>query len=90
LVECLRLRRRVLPDTHWLVVNSKSIWGECLGKLGNRSEAGPVLVSSYEQLEKALGSNHERTREALQRVIDFYESGKETEKAEEFKKRQRS
>jgi serine/threonine-protein kinase len=88
LVECLQLRRRVLPDTHWLVVNSKSIWGECLGKLGNRSEAGPVLVSSYEQLDVTLGSKHERTREALQRVIAFYEAGKETEKAAEFRKRQ--
>ncbi len=89
LAESLQLRRRVLPDTHWLVVNSKSIWAECLGKLGNRSEAGPVLVSSYEQLEKTLGSNHERTREALQRVVVFYEAGKESEKAAAFKSRQR-
>lgn len=81
LTQSLQLRRRMLPPEHWLIANSESVWGECLGKLGRKTESELLLCSSYEKLNRRLGPHHDRTREALLRVIQFYastgEKGKE-------------
>ncbi len=86
LAESLQLRRKVLPAQNWLVANSASAWAECLGRLGRRAEAEPVLLSSYQQLAASLGPEHERTQEALHRIIDFYTAGNQDQLAAEYRK----
>lgn len=86
LAESLQLRRKVLSAQNWLVANSASVWAECLGRVGRRAEAEPALLSSYEQLKAALGPKHERTQEALRRIVDFYATGNQPNKAAEYRK----
>ncbi|MBN1569371.1 MAG: tetratricopeptide repeat protein [Acidobacteria bacterium] len=87
LAESLELRRKGLPKGHWLVANSASVWAQCLGRLGRRTEAEPVLLSTYQQLEASLGPKHERTQEALQRIVDFFTAGNQIQKAAEYRKK---
>lgn len=72
--ESLELRRKVLPDDHWLIANSQSVLGNCLVKLGQFSESETLLLTSYSNLKKTLGEEHERTGEALQWIINLYQA----------------
>ncbi len=39
--------------------------------------AEPMLTEGYEGLKNALGENHPRTVEAIQRLVQFYEATKQ-------------
>ena len=66
--DCLAVRRRVLPEDHWLLANTRSVLGECLARLGRLEEATPLLEESAANLASTLGSEHERSVEAAERV----------------------
>ena len=85
LKEALEIRRNKLPPGSWLTANSASAFGECLVALKHFSEAEPLLLESYEIMSKDLGPAHERTLEALRRIIRMYEDRQLPEKAAEYK-----
>jgi hypothetical protein len=69
--ESLVLRRHTLPPDHWLLATSGSILGECLVQLGEYQKAEKLLLDSYETLKTKLGTEHEQTRNALERIKKF-------------------
>jgi serine/threonine-protein kinase len=74
--ESLDLRKKNMPPDHWLVATSESVLGECLLQEGKYSEAEKLLVPSYEKLKQQLGENHDRTKEAAERVKRLNERGR--------------
>jgi serine/threonine-protein kinase len=69
--ESVALRRRLLPSGHWLIANTESILGECLAARAKSAEAGRLLEASYQALLASRGPDHERTREARDRLERF-------------------
>jgi serine/threonine protein kinase len=51
----------------------QSEFGGCLVQSGKFEEARPLLIPSYEQLNRGLGAKSAATQAALNRVIDFFE-----------------
>ncbi len=66
--EALAMRRKLLPPGHWLIANTESILGECLMAAGRYAAAEPLLEASYKRLLADRGANHERTRDARERL----------------------
>jgi hypothetical protein len=60
-----------LPPDHWLLATSNSLLGECLSQLGQPRKAEQLLFDSYEALKAKLGVQHEKTREAFERIERF-------------------
>ncbi len=83
--ESLDLRRKTLPPTHWLIANSESTLGECLAREGKLPDAERLLLRSYEGLKSTFGASHEKTREALERIIVLYEAWKRPADAERYR-----
>jgi tetratricopeptide (TPR) repeat protein len=65
--EALAIREAKLPG-HWLTANTASVLGGCLLALGRRDEAEPLLEQSLPALERALGPDDFRTRQARERL----------------------
>jgi tetratricopeptide (TPR) repeat protein len=65
--EALSIRQTKLPG-NWLTYNTQSVLGGCLCALGRKDEAEPLLTESQAALEKALGPEDYRVREARARV----------------------
>lgn len=79
--EALALREQALPPDHWLIANTKSLLGGALTKQKRFREAEPLVVSGYERLLADRGPRHERTRDALRRVIELYTAWGKPDKA---------
>jgi hypothetical protein len=71
--EALAIRRKVLPESHWLTANVESQLGECLIAQKRYAEAEPLLTEGYNRLKAGLGEKHPRTIEARQRLAKLYE-----------------
>lgn len=84
--ESLEIRRKTLPANHWLIASSRSVLGDCLRRSKRFQEAELLLLRGYEGLKASLGSTHERTKEALLRLITLYQDWNKPEKAEHFGK----
>jgi serine/threonine-protein kinase len=85
--DSLTLRRRTLPAGHWLLYNSESVLGECLLAEGRIAEAEPLVLVAYERLHETLGPAHERTVEALHRVVRLFEASGRPERAADYRAR---
>jgi serine/threonine-protein kinase len=72
--ESLELRMKTLPEDNWLVASSQCILGNCLAKLNRFEEAEKLLLTGYNNLKKALGKDHERTKEAERWLNDLHNS----------------
>jgi eukaryotic-like serine/threonine-protein kinase len=66
--ECLALRRAALPEGHWLLATTLTFLGECLVYLGETEHGVDLMTQNCDLLEDRLGSAHEQTRLAYQRV----------------------
>jgi hypothetical protein len=84
LAECLAIRRQVLPAGAWQIATATSILVECLAGLGRHAEAEPLLVDGYETMEPPPHQAF-RKRQALDRVVAFYEARGKPEKAAAFR-----
>jgi hypothetical protein len=78
--------QEALPAGSWRIAQIESMLGACLVPQGQDSaeyvEAESLLVSSYEILRAAFGTEHTRTQQALKRIIGLYEAwGKPKESA---------
>jgi len=70
------------------IENGKSILGKCFASLGRMQEAEKLLIDSYEKLH-SNNPRDRRTRQCLQRLIDFYEHSGNKQKAEQYLQRNR-
>lgn len=83
--EALTIGKKHLPAGHKDIEIANSILGKCLASLGRIQEAEPLLLQSYERL-KAIAPADPETRDALNRIIDFYEGSANKVKAAEYRK----
>jgi tetratricopeptide (TPR) repeat protein len=78
--EALRLRLEYMPESHFLRAMTTGALGEFLSSQKRQSEAEPLLLASYESLQKSQSINSPRIRLAIERLVDLYTSwGKPTE-----------
>ena len=68
LEESLSLRRAALPEGHWLIATTLTFLGECLVYQGETERGTNLMTHNCELLEDRLGSGHEQTRLACERV----------------------
>ena len=68
LEESLALRRAALPEGHWLIATTLTFLGECLVYLGDTDQGLSLMTQNCDLLEGKLGSDHEQTRLACERV----------------------
>ena len=83
--ESLTILRGKLPAKHWAVAHAESLLGESLA-LSNRSgDAEKLLVESFTTLKTVRGANDRYTRQALARLIRFYDSTGQDERARAYR-----
>jgi serine/threonine protein kinase/tetratricopeptide (TPR) repeat protein len=88
--EALTIRRSILPPGHWQIASAQSALGRCLAKQGRFREAEPLLVEAFERLSADRGPKHERTRDALQNVVEMYDAWGKPDAAAKYRARQPS
>ena len=81
----LAILEESLPGDHWNIAETRSLLGASLVRRGRFEEAEPLLISGFELLAGQRGTGHKRTRGALERVVDLYESWGRDEKAAEYR-----
>ncbi len=85
LVEALQIREKRKPPGHWKTAKTKSILGSCYVGLGRFEGAEPLLRDSYPLIAQARGSDHRRSQQALQRILDLYEVWGKPEQAAQYR-----
>jgi eukaryotic-like serine/threonine-protein kinase len=83
--DCLRLREKLFPDS-WYRFNAESLLGGSLLGQKKYAEAGPLLLSGYTGLKQredqiAAADRQPRLKEALERLVQFYQATGQTAKA---------
>jgi len=89
--ECLAIRERKFPE-HWQVFQARSLLGASLTAQRKYAEAEPLLISGCEGIQQRLskivtGEGKVRLREALQRLVQFYEATGRPNQTIEWKKK---
>jgi len=79
--EAQRIRRRKLPAGDVKIASVEGSVAECLIALGRYAEAEPLVLRSHAALAERLGADAELTRRARARVVAFYDSWGQPEKA---------
>lgn len=72
--ESLAIREATLPEAHWQRFGSMSALGAALAGQGKFAEAEPFLLRGYEGLIDRPEVAQQRKQQAVQRIIDLYES----------------
>ena len=83
--EALKSRRARFTDQDGRTADTGRLLGESLLRLDRLEEAEVLLVQSYPVLDSVYGSADERTRRALQQLIDVYEWSGRSEQAAEWR-----
>jgi len=71
---CLAMRRRALPEDHWLIADTVSLLGGTLAGQRKFAEAEPLLLDGYAGTKGSPQVPANRERRALQRIVQLYES----------------
>ncbi len=80
----LKAALATLPEEHAYVAIFRSNFGSCLVQAGKPAVAVPLLEAAYPVLERAMGAEHRRTRDAASRLADAYRAVGKREQAERF------
>jgi serine/threonine-protein kinase len=83
--ESLEIRRKSYPAGHWLIATAENTLGDCLTALGRFNEAEALLVPSYASIRKNLGDKHDRTQDAVRRLVSLYEASGRPEAAAQYR-----
>jgi len=88
--ECLALREKKIPG-HWLTFDTRSLPGSSLLGQKKNAEAEPLLLAGYEGMQqredKIPANGKPRLHEALQRLVQLYESTGRPDQAAEWKQK---
>ena len=79
----IRERRLGLGDRR--TGEARSLLGESLARQRQDAEAEPLLVQGFETLREARGLDYSNTRDALQRLVAFYDARGRTADAEAYR-----
>jgi eukaryotic-like serine/threonine-protein kinase len=83
--EAVENYRNALPAGHWLTADAESVLGGCLVALKRYEEAEPLLTKSYPILKASRGERAARTRQALDRLIRFYQAWGKPDKVAQYR-----
>ncbi len=83
--EAVETMRKALPAGHWLIADAESVLGGCLIALKRYEEAEPLLTKSYPILKANRGERAARTRQALDRLILFYQAWGKPDKVAQYR-----
>lgn len=81
--ECLKIRKEVLAEDHWLIFNTMSVLGAALAGQEKLAEAEPLLIEGYEQM-KPPPAAISRKQEALERIASLYDAWHAADPAEGY------
>ena len=84
---CLAVRQKALPEGHWLIADTNSQLGAALAGEGKFAEAEPLLLEAYATLRDGRGVPADRTRAAVRRIVQLYESWGKADRAAEWRAR---
>jgi eukaryotic-like serine/threonine-protein kinase len=82
--EALEIQKSAAGEDHWMIGLINTQLGGSLARQEKFEEAEPFLILGYEILNEQLGPDHDRTIQALERVIDVYESMAQEELKEKY------
>ena len=83
--DALEIRSKDFGAGHWQTAKTTSILGAALAGQNRFEEAEPLLLESYPIISADRGPHRRRTHEALQRIIDLYESWEKPDRAAEYR-----
>ena len=69
--QAVAVYQKALPEHHQDTAAARSLLGSCLAARGRPAEAGPLLLSGYQDLRGKLGPDHPRTLAAQRRLDAF-------------------
>ncbi len=72
--ETLAIREATFPVGHWTRFSAMSAVGAALAGQGKHAEAEPLLISGYEGMKDQATAPQKRKRQALERIIQLYDS----------------
>jgi non-specific serine/threonine protein kinase/serine/threonine-protein kinase len=88
--KCLAFYEQQSPDA-WLTFSTRSLLGGCLLGQKKPAEAEPLLLSGYEGMkqreDQIPASSRPRLKEALQRLVQLYETTDRKDQATEWKRK---
>jgi serine/threonine protein kinase len=74
-----------IPQLDWATATAESRLGGCLTVLGQFADAEKLLLSSYQTLQGARGTPPQRRVEAVDRIVNLYETWGKADKAAEWR-----
>jgi tetratricopeptide (TPR) repeat protein len=84
---CLAMRRKALPEGHWLITDIKSRLGAAIAGEGKFVEAEPLLLGAYSALKGDSQAAADSKQKAVERIIRLYESWKKQDRVSEWQKK---
>lgn len=84
--QALAIWEAVLPENHARIAHAAGALGHGLTVLGRFDEAEPLLLKSYRIHAENVGLADEKTRGALQRLVQFYETSGSPIEAERYER----
>jgi tetratricopeptide (TPR) repeat protein len=84
---CLAMRRKALPQGHWLIADAASRLGGAITAEGNFVEAEPLLLEAYAALEGNPLVADEEERRAIERIVRLYEAWEKPDRASDWRRR---
>ena len=76
--------QRTLGKEHWFTAMALSVHGAALGAAGQNTEAEPMLLAAYRQLDADAGAVPVALEQALMRLIRFYQANQNTANASKY------
>ncbi|MFH1746613.1 MAG: tetratricopeptide repeat protein [Planctomycetota bacterium] len=84
LQKTIRLTDQVAPPGHWFRWSVRMTYGQCLLKMERYEQAEKLLLECYDNLNKSLGPEHQRTRTAAGHLVNLYEAWGRPEEAARY------
>ena len=83
--EAVAIRERDLPAGFWTIDTAKSSLGGVLTALGRYSDAEPLLVAAYGNLDRKLGLRAPDSQSARDRLVRLYEAWGKPRQAQSYR-----
>ena len=81
----VELADKAAPPGHWFRDAARLSYGECLLAQGRFEQAEPVLLGCHQRLSESMGSQHFRTRGAVDKLVKLYEAWDKPDQAAEWR-----
>jgi serine/threonine protein kinase/tetratricopeptide (TPR) repeat protein len=76
-----------VPERHWMTADAESRLGGCLSAQARYAEAEPLLLASYQTLQRARGAPPRRRAEAWEQLVHLYEAWQKPEQVAAWRAR---